>query len=223
MVDELFKDRKPNIQKLLSFGFAEQNDIFSYSENLADGQFKMIVSISRAGTVNAAVWDCKSDDQYVLHRVPGAHGSFVGRIRSEYEALLLQIAENCFDKTVFKSEYAKALIRYVRDTYRDELEYLWKKFPNNAIWRRKDNAKWYAALLTVSKEKLGMTGTENTEIIDLRAEPETLVSLIDGQKYFPGYHMNKKHWFTICLDGSVPLDEIFRRLDTSYQIASKKR
>ena len=82
MVDELFKDRKPNIQKLLSFGFAEQNDIFSYSENLADGQFKMIVSISRAGTVNAAVWDCESDDQYVLHRVPGAHGSFVGRIRS---------------------------------------------------------------------------------------------------------------------------------------------
>lgn len=98
-----------------------------------------------------------------------------------------------------------------------------EKFPNNAIWRRKDNAKWYAALLTVSKEKLGMAGTENTEIIDLCAEPETLVSLIDGQKYFPGYHMNKKHWFTICLDGSVPLDEIFRRLDTSYQIASKKR
>ena len=147
----------------------------------------------------------------------------MGRIRSEYETLLLKIAENCFDKTVFKSKYTKAVIRYVRDTYRDEPEYLWKKLPNNAIWRRKDNAKWYAALLTVSKEKLGMTGTECTEIIDLRAEPATLVSLIDGQKYFPGYHMNKKHWFTICLDGSVPLDEIFRRLDTSYQIASKKR
>ena len=55
MVDELFKDRKPNIQKLLSFGFAEQNDIFSYSKNLADGQFKMTVSVSRVGTVNATV------------------------------------------------------------------------------------------------------------------------------------------------------------------------
>ena len=188
MVDELFKDRKPNIQKLLSFGFAEQNDIFSYSKNLADGQFKMTVSVSRVGTVNATVWDCESDDQYILHRVPGARGSFVGRIRSEYETLLLKIAENCFDKTVFKSKYTKAVIRYVRDTYRDEPEYLWKKLPNNAIWRRKDNAKWYAALLTVSKEKLGMTGTECTEIMDLRAEPATLVSLIDGQKYFPGYH-----------------------------------
>lgn len=72
MVDELFKDRKPNIQKLLSFGFAEQNDIFSYSKNLADGQFKMTVSVSRVGTVTATVWDCESDDQYIL---PSGSGS----------------------------------------------------------------------------------------------------------------------------------------------------
>ena len=38
--------------------------------------------------------------------------------------------------------------------YCDELEFLWQKFPDNAVWRRKDNKKWYGALLTVSKEKL---------------------------------------------------------------------
>mgnify|MGYP003622280154 CR=1 FL=1 len=54
------------------------------------------------------------------------------------------------------------------------------------------------------------------EIIDLRIKPENLAELIDNQMYFPGYHMNKKHWFTICLDGSVPLEEIFRHIDSSY-------
>lgn len=38
---------------------------------------------------------------------------------------------------------------------REELEFLWPKSPDNAIFRRPDNKKWYAVLLTVQKEKLG--------------------------------------------------------------------
>lgn len=33
--------------------------------------------------------------------------------------------------------------------------------------------------------------------------------------------MNKKHWITVCLDGSVPPDEIYRLLDESYRLARK--
>lgn len=43
----------------------------------------------------------------------------------------------------------------------------------------------------------------------------------DGERFFPGYHMNKKHWFTVLLDGSVPDDEICRLLDESYVLAAK--
>lgn len=52
-----------------------------------------------------------------------------------------------FEPNVFKSVYAKELIEYVCSTYGDELEFLWQKFPDNAIWRRKDTGKWYGALL----------------------------------------------------------------------------
>ena len=38
----------------------------------------------------------------------------------------------------------------------------------------------------------------------------------------PGYHMNKKHWYTICLDGSVEPVELYQRLDLSYKLAKKK-
>ena len=34
----------------------------------------------------------------------------------------------------------------------------------------------------------------------------------------PGYHMNKKHWNTINLDGTVPDKEIFSWIDHSYVI-----
>ncbi|MDR3176713.1 MAG: MmcQ/YjbR family DNA-binding protein [Desulfovibrio sp.] len=55
----------------------------------------------------------------------------------------------------------------------------------------------------------------------MRIKPEEIDTLIDGKRYFPGYHMNKKHWFTICLDGSVSTEEIFCRIDESFALARK--
>lgn len=121
----------------------------------------------------------------------------------------------------WKNDHTKKVIKYVRQTYGDELEFLWPKFPNNAIWRRKDSGKWYAALLSVSKKKLGIESDDIVEIIDLRMEPEMLSFLVDNKKYYPGYHMNKKHWCTIILDGSVSLEEIYARIDESFLLARK--
>lgn len=120
---------------------------------------------------------------------------------------------------VFKAEQSVALIAYVREKYGDELEYLWDKFPDNAVWRRKDNEKWYGALLTVSRRKLGIPSDEIVEIIDLRIALEEMDNLIDNACFFPGWHMNKKHWYTIILDGTVSTDEICRRVDKSYLLA----
>lgn len=71
----------------------------------------------------------------------------------------------------------------------------------------------------MEKNKLGLDGSGKTEIIDLRINPDELKNIADGKKYFLGYHMNKKHWITICLDGSVDLQEIFDRIDASYALA----
>lgn len=37
----------------------------------------------------------------------------------------------------------------------------------------------------------------------------------------PGYHMNKKHWNTVLIDGKLPDDEIFRLIDHSYELVLK--
>ncbi|MCL2644867.1 MAG: MmcQ/YjbR family DNA-binding protein, partial [Betaproteobacteria bacterium] len=157
----------------------------------------------------------------VLHRTSVACGSFVGRVRNDYENVLREIAEKCFELDVFKSDDARKVIQYVRDTYHDELEFLWPRFSDNAILRRKDTGKWYAALLLLSRKKLGLDSDEVIDVLDLRIKPEEVKAVVDGKKYFPGYHMNKKHWFTICLDGSVQIDEIFSRIDESYTLAVK--
>jgi len=220
-IDDLLKNRKIKTSQLVPFGFYENENGYIYSIGLVDNQFEMIVTITREGKVSAEVIDLSSKERYILHRISGASGSFVGRIREEYERVLASIANDCFEPDVFKSEGARQVIRYVREKYQDELQFLWKRFPENAIFRRQDNAKWYAALLVLQKKKLGLDVDGAVDIIDLRAKPEEINALLDGRGYFPGYHMNKKHWITICLDGSVPIEEIFHRLDESFVLASK--
>lgn len=99
--------------------------------------------------------------------------------------------------------------------------FLWKKFQNNAIFRRADTNKWYAAILTVKKKKLGIDSDGEIEIIDLRGKPIDIIQIVDGKKYLPGYHMNKNNWFTICFDGSVSTKEICNLIDESYVLANK--
>lgn len=214
-----FERKSADFDKLIAYGFTKESDKYLYSTVLPESGFKMIVSITEQGAVNTAVIDPSFNEPYTLHLIDGAAGNFVGTIKENYEEILTDIAEKCFEPDVFKTEQAKKMIAYVKDKYNDELEYLWKKFSDNAIVRRKDNKKWYAALLTVSKNKLGIDSDEMVEIIDLRIKPENLAGLIDHTVYFPGYHMNKKHWYTIILDGSVSNNEIFERIDESYRLA----
>jgi len=69
---------------------------------------------------------------------------------------------------------------------------------------------------------LGRTGEH--ESVNLKADPEEAWLL--RQQYpdsvLPGYHMNKKHWNTVVLDGEVPDSEVLAMLEQSYQLAWSK-
>ncbi len=220
--DALFQNRKLNVQRLAAYGFAPQHNGYVYSASLMNGQFVIMVTVSPDGSVCDKVTDSSSGEEYVLHRLAGSAGAFVGSVREAREAILREIAEKCFERDPFRCEYTKTVVRYVREKYAAEPEYLWEKFPTSAVWRRADNRKWFGVLLTVPRKKLGTGGEESVEIVDLRTHPEELLALVDGKRYFSGYHMNKKHWLTVCFDGSVPIEEICKRIDVSYEIAAKK-
>ncbi|MDO4566199.1 MAG: MmcQ/YjbR family DNA-binding protein [Oscillospiraceae bacterium] len=221
IIKSVFRSKKADFSKLAAFGFAPQGEGFIYREKLSGCGFVLNAFVSSQGEVSAEIIDPELNERYVLHLVEGAAGSFVGGVKSQYEEILNRIARECFEPDVFKSKQAAELIAYVRETYRDELEYLWQRLPDNAVWRRKDTGKWYAALLTIQKSKLGFESAERAEIIDLRVRPQELEGLLDGRRYFPGYHMNKRRWYTMLLDSSIPTAELCRRIDESYALAVK--
>lgn len=217
---ENFKNKRYNTKKLAEYGFKSSKKGYLYETELLDGQFVLNVNIDNDGNLSTETIEKDTGDLYTLH-LTYSEGSFVGQIRDEYNSVLKDIAENCYEMEIFKYEYSYKVIDYIKAKYNDDVEYLWEKFPDNAIARRKDNKKWYLAILTVGKDKLGFDSKENVEVIDLRAKPEEIQSMIKDSSIYPGYHMNKKHWISIILDGSVNLEEIYKRIDESYVLAKK--
>lgn len=220
-LQQIFSDRRADPEKLRAYGFRVTDGAYLYEQPLLSGAFTLRVRV-RADGADACLIDAATDEPYTLFLVEDAQGSFIGEVRAAYCDALSAVAEACFAKTVFQSGYSESVIEYARNTYGDELEFLWEKSPKNAILRRKDNRKWYAALLTISKSKLGAFPDEEIEVLDLRAAPEAIPDMVDGKRVFAGYHMNKKHWITLPLDGTLPAEEICAMLDTSYALAKGK-
>ena len=55
--------------------------------------------------------------------------------------------------------------------------------------------------------------------MNLKCDPDEAVMLRDiFPSVLPGYHMNKRHWNTVVLDGSIPSGEIERMIDSSYTL-----
>lgn len=221
IIKSIFQRKTVVPEKLLAYGFTRNGSSYTHHSVLQDSGFELSVCVTQQGEVSASVTDPTLGEPYTLHLADGAAGSFVGSIRAEYERILQEIALQCFEPDVFKSAQMKRLIAYARDKYGDAPEYLWKKSPCNAVLRRKDTKKWYAVLITLSTGKLGITPAQTAEVIDLRIEPEKMDALIDRERYFPGWHMNKKSWYTMILDGSVPFEELCSRVDESYRLAVK--
>lgn len=218
MFENIFSSGKLNAERLLRFGFYAKDDCFVYEHIIADHMFRLYVFVFRNNHVETELLDLETNEPYVLYKA-NTSGAFVSKIRAEIELILRQIAENCFDSCLFKSSQTLQIIDYVQSTYGNALEFLWSNSPKNAVWRRKDSRKWYGIIMTVAAGKIGLSLKESIEIIDLRLQMEKIALTVDNQRYFPGWHMNKKSWYTMVLNNSVATEEICRRIDISYELA----
>lgn len=107
---------------------------------------------------------------------------------------------------------------YAKTIYHTEPEFLWKNDPRSAILRHKHNEKWFAAILYTSKNSLGLDSSGSIDVLNVKCNPIEIGSLLLKKGFFPAYHMNKKHWISIVLDGSVPKNEIQIFLDESFRL-----
>ena len=218
-IDALLRSRVIRIEKLLEYGFINKNDVYEYTESVIPNELEIAISFSKDGKINFKVIDLISKEEYLPVKIPNAVGEYVGKVKEKCKNIITRIIERCSDQQIFKSVESIQVIEYIKDKYGNDPEFLWDKYSDTAVFRHSDTKKWYGAILKVPKNKLGIDSDEIVEIIDLKVLPQEIENIVDNKKYFLGYHMNKKHWITIILNGSVKIEEIFKYIDMSYNIS----
>lgn len=118
---------------------------------------------------------------------------------------------------VFLCSQTKEVMELITETYNDKPEFLFMD-SDTAVFRKGERKKWYAVIMTISKRKLGLSSDDMVEVLNVKLNPDEIALLTDRVSYFPAYHMNKKHWCTIPLDGTLDIDEICFRIGQSYDL-----
>ncbi len=78
-------------------------------------------------------------------------------------------------------------------------------------------------VMKVMNKMYALTSLDKKFSINLKCDPEKAINL---RETYPavqsGYHMNKKHWNTVCIDGTIPENLIYRWIDDSYDLVVAK-
>lgn len=115
------------------------------------------------------------------------------------------------------------ITQYMQDTYGTEAEYLWADSPDSAVFRHPASRKWYAIIMCVLPERLGLQGEQALDVMNVKCSTIMIGSLLSTKGFLPAYHMNKNHWISIVLNGSVSDDQITPLLELSYDSVAPKR
>lgn len=147
----------------------------------------------------------------------------ISKVRTAYEQILIDIRNHCFEKNYFISPQANRITKWIETIYHDEPEFLWKKYPGYGIFRNQKNGKWYGAIMNIDFSKLDSKKTGEVEIIDLKLEEEKVKCYLKENGFYSAYHMNKKNWITVLLDGTVADEKMISLIKESYLNTGRTR
>ena len=84
---------------------------------------------------------------------------------------------------------------------------------NWTVMRRRDTTKGFAWIF----ERDGRLW------VNLKADPERGLFWRGAyESVLPAYHMNKEHWISVIMDGSVPVEDVETMIGDSYRLCGKK-
>lgn len=81
----------------------------------------------------------------------------------------------------------------------------------------------FTLVFKVMGKMFALTNLDGDWGIALKCDPQRAVELRERYPAIqPGYHMNKAHWNTVAMDGSLPQSLVFELIDHSYQLVTEK-
>lgn len=115
----------------------------------------------------------------------------------------------------------QTVFEWIKRKYGTDPDYPWKD--SNAVLRHRENKKWFALIMEVGRDKLGLPGEGTVDVMNVKCDPMLIGSLRTQPGFLPAYHMNKDQWISILLDGTAPEEEIKSLIAMSYELTNPKK
>ena len=111
-----------------------------------------------------------------------------------------------------------SLQTYIEQTYGVAGEYPFAKDFETCVFRHKRNRKWFAVVMEIPRQKLGLPGGGDICVVNFKCDTRLIGSFREEKGMYPAYHMSKAHWLTVALDGTVGEGKMKFLLDMSYDL-----
>ncbi len=111
---------------------------------------------------------------------------------------------------------------FVESEYGIRPDYPFEDDGSTAVFRHDINRKWFAIVMSIPRDRLGLEGTASIDIVNLKCSPALIGPVRNDPGFYPAWHMNKSHWLSAALDGSAE-DEVLKFLiDLSFDLTKPK-
>ena len=178
--------------------------------------FQVVSASKKLGLEMIALDDV--NERYQLFDIPTTSSSIAQALREEASELAFQwMHPEQSDIEEARQKWTKWMIENIVPYYGNPFE------KTEAMgFTVEDKGKWYALMMQVPLQKLGVASKADALILNMKIHPEDKERLIATDGIFEAYHMNKKHWISIalnvCSDDALVKECIY----TSYKCVAKK-
>jgi predicted DNA-binding protein (MmcQ/YjbR family) len=189
--------------RLVEYGFVQKGKKLVYAVDMSRGNFQVVIEYAH-DKISGTIIDKSIDAEYTNFRIENDIG-YAADVRERYINILTDIRDKCAINQHFASAAARNAAAFIYHKFVVSPEFLWEKYPSFAVFRRTDNQKWFALVANIPLCKLKPCAkrTEMVDIINIKIDTNQTDNILKKRGFYPAYHMNKKSWATIILDGTV--------------------
>lgn len=212
----VFAKLKPDFSKFPAAGFVKTGRNWKTEIDVSD-DFRAEITVAPSGRVKGRLYDRETGDEYLAVNIPSQSGAFVASVREAYAAALKNLAAKCFHAEPFKSPQSNRICALAEKTFGDRAEFPFDE-DDGAVFRLPRVNKWYGVLMEIERCKIEPGARGSVEVLNIKAPPGQVQELQKQPGFYRCYHMNKKLWITLTLDGRISDGRIMELLGQSRRL-----
>lgn len=217
---EIFMKRRPRFERFGQYGFSKIGTKYIYECDVMGGDFHCKIEIDADGKIAGTLIDTMTDEEYLPLRVATRGGAFVNTVRSEYEQILMNIANSCYAEVPFASHQANRITEQIYKKYNELPNFPWsgKAYKGSGTFRHSKTKKWFALIMNIKLSLLDATNTSPAmvDVVNVKIDSADGEKLRKEEGIYSSYHMNHKHWVSLILDDTLTDERVLELLDRSY-------